>query len=320
MRAWRRCLDAAGVHAQGLRADYTAAARYLRRREVAMWGAVRWLTPCEFQPHALAGATMLAFTDDVCDRGPVSGCRKRFEAWSGRVQSALDTGTSHHSLLRAYLHSAHVYGLPRRWADAYLAGTRIDLEFPGFADEDDYQRYVETLTWPGLMLSTGLTPHLVADEDFAASCRLVADGLQRVDFLTDLAEDVSRGRLTLPLAALDRHGVSRADLEAGRDTPGVRALISETAGRARATLTAARRAIDEVPDAYRPVVRCLLGFYDHRLDQVMAAGAAVTRRPVRDDPLTCLRLVARSRRPALPGQRSSDDRTDRPAVVSSPQP
>ncbi|MFI6567568.1 squalene/phytoene synthase family protein [Streptomyces sp. NPDC050534] len=309
------------MHAQGLRSDYTAAARYLRRREVAMWGAVRLLTPPEFQPHALAGATMLAFTDDVCDRGPVCGRRKRFEAWSGHVQSALDTGTSSHPLLRAYLHSAHAYGLPRRWADAYLAGTRIDLEFPGFTDEDDYQRYVETLTWPGLMLSTGLTPHLVADEDFAASCRLVADGLQRVDFLTDLAEDVRSGRLTLPLADLDRHGVSRADLEAGRDTLGVRALISETAGRARATLTAARRTVDEVPDAYRPVVRCLLGLYDHRLDQVMAAGAAATRRPVREDPLTCLRLVARSRRPALPSQRpSSDDRTDTPAQLSSPQP
>ncbi|WP_406134818.1 squalene/phytoene synthase family protein [Streptomyces sp. NBC_01089] len=284
-----------GVRTPRLRADYTAAARYLRRRELAMWGVVRLLAPPPFQPHALAGATLLAFTDDICDRGAASGRVKRFDAWAGRVESALDSGTSNHPLLRAYLHSARVRGLPRGWADTYLAGTRIDLEFPGFADEDDYQRYVATLTWPGLMLSTGLTPHLVPDQDFASSCRLVADGLQRVDFLTDLAEDLRGGRLTLPLADLDRHGVSRADLEAGRSTPAVGALVSETAGRARASLIAAQRTVGEVPDAYRPVVRSLLGLYHHRLDKVRALGAAVTRRPVRDDPLACLGLLARSR-------------------------
>ncbi|WP_369174335.1 phytoene/squalene synthase family protein [Streptomyces sp. R28] len=290
-----------------LRADYTAAERYLRRREFAMWGAVRLLTPPGFQPHAMAGATLLAFTDDICDRGAPQGRHQRFEVWAGHVRRALDSGSSSHPLLRAYLHSAQVCGLPRRWADTYIAGTRIDLRFPGFADEADYQRYVDTLTWPGLMLSTGLTPHLVSDEDFAASCRLVADGLQRVDFLTDLAEDLRGGRLTLPLADLDRHGVTRTALEEGRDTPGVRALVAVTASAARDSLLHAQRVVGEVPAEYRPVVRCLLGLYHHRLDRVTALGAAVLRRPVRDDPMECLRLLAQSRHPVLPGQAAPAD-------------
>ncbi|MFD3700927.1 squalene/phytoene synthase family protein [Streptomyces sp. NPDC058646] len=275
---------------------------------------MRLLTPPEFQPHAAAGTALLVFTDDICDRGAASSRLKRFETWAGHVQRALNSGTSRHPLLRAYLHSAQACGLPRRWVDAYLAGTRIDLDFPGFADEADYQRYIETLTWPGVMVSTGLMPRLVADEVFADSCWLIADGFQRVDFLTDLSEDLQSGRLALPMADLDRHGVSRADLEAGRDTPGVRVLISATAGLARASLTAAQVTIDQVPDAYRPVVRCLLGLYHHRLDRVMTMGAAITRRPVRDDPLACLRLLARSRRPELPGQPAPTDvRTNTPA-------
>jgi phytoene synthase len=282
-----------------------------------MWGAVRLLTPPEFQPHALAGATMLAFTDDVCDRGAAGAREKRFEAWAARVQSALDTGVSSHPLLRAYLHSAEVWGLPRSWADSYMAGTRIDLRFPGFADEADYQRYIDTLTWPGLMLSTGLTPHLVSDDEFASSCRLVADGLQRVDFLTDLAEDLRGGRLTLPLSDLDRHGVTRVGLERAQDTPGVRALLAATASAARASLTAAQRVVGGVPGAYRPVVRCLLGLYQHRLDTVMALGVAVLHRPVRDDPLACLRLLVRSRRPALPRQNSGCAGPGTPARPSS---
>jgi phytoene synthase len=257
---------------------------------------MRVVAPPEFQPHAVAGAAMLCFTDDICDRGPADGRTRRFEAWAAQVRAALDTGTSGHPLLRAYLHSAQACGLPRDWADSYLAGTRIDLDFPGFAAEADYQRYIDTLTWPGLMLSTGLTPHLVPDEDFAASCRLVADAAQRADLLTDLAEDLRDGRLALPMSDLDLYGVTRADLEEGRDTAGVRELVSATAASSRATLIEAGRIVGEVPSPYRPLVRSLLALYHHRLDNVSALGAGVTRRAVRDNPVECLRLLVRSRR------------------------
>ncbi|WP_345643335.1 squalene/phytoene synthase family protein [Streptomyces tremellae] len=299
MRSWRRCLDLAGVRSAGLRADYTAAARYLRRREPALYGVVRLQAPAGFLPHALTGASMLGFTDDVCDNGSPADRVRQLDAWTGHVTRALDTGDSHHPLLRAFVHSAGEAGLPRHWFDTYLEGTRIDLEFPGFADEAAYQRYIDTLTWPGIMLSTGLTPNLVPDDDFAASCRLVADACQRTDLLTDLTSDVAEGRFALPRTDLERFGVSRADLEQGRATPAVRELVLATADRARTTLLAAGRVVAEVPADYRPLVRVLLGLYHHRLDVVGAMGADVVRRPVRDNPADCLRLVAQARREPL---------------------
>ena len=295
MRSWRRCLDLAGVHERTLSADFTLAERFVRKREFALWGVLRTLAPPEFQPHAIAGAALLCFTDDICDRGPVGERAGRFEAWAGRVRQALDINDSSHPLLRAYLHAARTHGLPRRWADTYLEGTRIDLDFPGFADESEYQHYISTLTWPGVMLSTGLTPHLVPDDDFAASCRLVSDACQRTDLLTDLAEDLRAGRLALPLSDLDRFGVTRSDLEAGRDTPGVRKLIAATAATARDTLFEAERIVDEVTPAYRALVHSLLGLYHHRLDRASALGYAVTRGPVRDNPVECLRLLVSAR-------------------------
>jgi phytoene synthase len=284
------------VRPAGLRADYTAAARYLRSREPALYGVVRLQAPAAFLPHALTGASMLGFTDDVCDKGSPEDRVRQLDAWTGHVTRALDTGDSHHPLLRAFVHSAEAVGLPRHWFDEYLAGTRIDLDFPGFADESAYQHYIDTLTWPGIMLSTGLTPHLVPDEEFAASCRLVADGCQRTDLLTDLTEDVAEGRFALPGSDLDRYGVSRQDLERGRPTTGVRDLVLATADRARATLLEAGRVVTQVPLEYRPLVRVLLGLYHHRLDVIGAMGADVVRRPVRDNPADCLRLVADARR------------------------
>ena len=305
MRSWRRCLDTAGVRDSALRADYTAAGRFLRRRETASWSVVRLMAPPEFVPHAFAGIALAYFTDDICDRGPAGERTERFETWAGFVQASLDTGTSRHPLLRAFLHSAEVCGLPRSWAETYLAGTRIDLDFPGFAGEADYQRYIDTQAWPALMLTTGLMPHLVPDEEFASSCRLVADAMQRVDLLIDLADDLREGRMALPMSDLDRYGVTRADLERGLDTPGVRALVAATAASARATLEAASLIVGEAPPEYRPLVRCLLGLTRHRLDTAAALGSAVTRHPVRDNPLECLRLLLRSRRPDLPLPRHS---------------
>lgn len=304
VRSFRRCLELAGIRGSVLRSDYSAAGRFLRRREPVNWGAVRVLTPAEFQPRVVAGTALVCITDDLCDSGPRGERKRRFEAWAERVRDALDSGVSDHPLLRAYLHAADVQGLSRGWIDSYLAGIRTDLEFAGFAAEEDHQRYIDRVTWPALMVISGLLPHLVSDERFAASCRLIADGSQRADFLIDLAEDLRDGRLALPLSDLDRYGVSRADLEHGRDTPGVRALISATADTARTALIAGGRIVEEVSADHRPAIRCLTGLYQHRLDSVSALGSAVTQRPPRDDPWECLRLLARSRR-ADPPDRGS---------------
>ncbi|MGD9485900.1 squalene/phytoene synthase family protein [Streptomyces sp. TRM70308] len=301
MDSWRRCLDAAGVHDRDVRADYAVAARYLRRhQEFAAWGAIRVLAPAEFVPHAVAGLAFISFTDDICDRGTPVERARGFGVWSGHVRTALATGGSRHPLLRAFVRSIRACGLSRGWADAYVTGMRIDLSFPGFADEAAYQRYVDTVSWPGVMLVTGLTPHLVPDEDFAVSCRLAADAIQRVDFLTDLADDLRGGYLALPQSDLDHHGVTRADLEQGLRTPAVGALVAVTAAKARATLEAAGRVVGEVPAAYRPLVTCLLELYHQRLDNVEIRGAAVARRGVRDNPWECLRLIRRARGTGLP--------------------
>lgn len=289
-----------------MRADFGQVTRFLLRTDPAGYAAVRVLAPVEFQPHLLAGFAFASYTDDVCDEGTRQERTRRFGEWAGQVRAGLDTGRAQHPLLRAFLHSSAVCGLPRRWVDSYLEGTQIDLEFPGFTSEADYQAYVDQLTWPFLMLTTGLGQPGGGDERFAASCRLLADAFQRTDFLTDLAEDLQGGRLYLPTDDLERHGVMRSDLEQGRDTPGVRALISATADAAHATLREAGRIVGELPDGHRPLVRCVLRLHHQRLETVTAMGAAVTRRPARDNPVACLRLLIQERRPGTGTQRAGE--------------
>ena len=261
-----------------------------------MWGALRILVPPEGQPHVIAATALARYTDDLSDSGPVEGRAQRFDDWTAQVAKALDSGISGEWLIRAYLHSVDRLNLPRKWINLYMAGTRIDLDFPGFPQETDYQRYVDTVALPSFMLLAGPIPRVVPDQRFTSSARLMADGTQRTDFLIDLFEDLRDGRLTLPVSDLDRYGVSRADLRDGLDTPGVRALISATASWARASLVEGERILGDIAPGYRPLLRCLLGVFHKRLDDVDTRGTAIIRRPYRDEPLSCLRLMVRSRR------------------------
>ncbi|WP_307128590.1 squalene/phytoene synthase family protein [Streptomyces sp. B1I3] len=280
--------------------------RFLMRTDLTAYGAVRVLSPAEFQPHLLAGFAFASFTDDVCDQGGSAQERsRRFDLWTTQVRAGLETGRAEHPLLRAFLHTSGVCSLPRRWIDSYLTGTRIDLDFPGFTNEADYQSYIDQLTWPFVMLTTGLVQPDGEKERFAESCRLFADGCQRTDFLADLAEDLRGGRLYLPVDDLRRHGVTRCDLEHGRDTPEVRALIAETAEAAHATLREAGRIVDEIADSHRPLMRCVLRLHHHRLDTITALGTVVTRRPPRVDPMACLRVLAQERPANVSAPRAS---------------
>jgi squalene synthase HpnC len=64
-------------------------------------------------------------------------------------------------------------------------------------------------------------------------------GLQLVNFWQDVARDLrDRDRVYLPREAMDAHGVAEDDLRLPAATPGVRALVAEEVGRARAHLEA----------------------------------------------------------------------------------
>ncbi|MEV5834461.1 squalene/phytoene synthase family protein [Nocardia sp. NPDC052112] len=313
VRSWRRCLDAAGVRDRTARADYSAAAQYFRRRDFSSWVPLRVLIPPESVPHMFAAAALVRYTDDLCDRGPVEGRTQRFEEWAAEVGTALDTGSSKHQMLRPYLHSAGLLNLSCTWIDSYLQGTRIDLDFPGFAHEADYQRYVDTVVLPSFLVAVEVAPGLAPDRKFMPFARLLADGSQRADFLTDVFEDLRDGRLCLPVSDLDRHGVTRADLEQGLDTPGVRALLSATASSARASLVEGERMIGEIPPDYRPFFRFVIGLFHKRLDNVETRGTAIIRRPYHDAVVTAVPLIVRSRRmgastKALPGRGAHNNR------------
>lgn len=268
------------MHDGALHADYAIAARVFARRIVAHYAVVRLLVAPALQPHLVAAYAFLARTDDLADQGPLHERLPRWHAWSEQVTEGLETGRAKDPVLRAFLHTVSVRELPHHWVHTYLKGTEDELRFTGHDTEADFQRYIDRLALPALMVLEDLQHRGGGDELFRSRCRLFAEGLQRLDFVTDLTEDLAEGRLYLPLEDLDRFGVTRAELERGERTEAIGALVAATCANAGRTLADARSLVDSSAPGFQSLQRALLDLAVHQLARAERAGASVTRRPV----------------------------------------
>ncbi|MCC7518398.1 MAG: phytoene/squalene synthase family protein [Verrucomicrobiae bacterium] len=93
---------------------------------------------------------------------------------------------------------------------------------------------------------------------------------QLTNILRDVREDAARGRIYLPLDALVRHGVSEADVLAGRWSPGLHALLREFGDRAEEYYAKAQPVFGLTrPDA-RPTLRIMEEIYHGILRRIRA--------------------------------------------------
>ncbi|MFI7103749.1 squalene/phytoene synthase family protein [Streptomyces sp. NPDC050161] len=284
---WRLTMTVAGVPTGALRDDYTAAARLAARRYPAFYSVIRLLFPPAWQPHFYALSAFALYADCLVDV-PVRQCDpSRFHAWAGQVRRGLLTGQADQPFLRAFLHTVDVRSVAHRDVEDYLVGQAERLWTTGYATEQDHDDTVDHIGMPAARMQCAVW--LAAAEPVPERpVRLVMDAAQRVDDLADLAADLRRGFLTIPETELLRFGASRTDLETGRDTCGVRALLTHMRTKARTALAAARAALGDADDATQFVYGLVLAGCDPVMSGVEHQGAALPRhgiiRQVRPSP------------------------------------
>ncbi|APE25997.1 MULTISPECIES: squalene/phytoene synthase family protein [Streptomyces] len=272
---WKRALDRAGVREPRLRREYTAQRQAVRRFATAEYAAARLLLPAALVPHVVAAVAFMHDTDDRIDRGPVDERAAALTEWDGLVRKALAEGDSALPVLRCLVRTVECHPDVRTHVDAFLRGCEREVAWRTIADEEDLERYVEEYSLPALML----TACLLAPADTAAraaftdGCHRLIRGMQRIDFLEDLPEDLRAGRTGVPADAVARHGadLTRPDAALGR-------LVQEQADRADVDLTAAASLPDVTAPSYGPFLRALIGVQRLRLDAVRHAGASLATR------------------------------------------
>ncbi len=93
-------------------------------------------------------------------------------------------------------------------------------------------------------------------------------GLQLANIVRDVAEDIERNRIYIPLEDLERFAVTEEMLRIGETNEEVRALLSFEIERARGYIRKGERLIDHLPRHARGCLMLLAAIYSRILDRI----------------------------------------------------
>jgi phytoene synthase len=165
------------------------------------------------------------------------------------------------------------FGVRLEDLDDVIAGVEMDLEPVRLQTDDELEDYcyhvasaVGLATLP--ILNEGIPP---TDEMRDLAIRLGL-GMQFVNVLRDVAEDLECGRVYLPASGFARHGLRQEVLAERSVGSELRELLCEHAERARSNLAAGAELARRVPRSGRSCLWLLAEIYGRVLDRIEASG------------------------------------------------
>lgn len=256
-----------------------------RRAIVSVWDFCRAVDDAVDEPAVPDGCRPA----DAAAAGPAGGMAAERAApaaaalegemarWRAEVARVFEGGEAATAQGRALQPVVRAFGLSRQPFDDLIDGVAMDVagrRYRTFAELREYCYRVAS------------TVGLICIEIFGCrSARAYAIdlgiALQLTNILRDVAVDLRRGRLYVPLEDLDRFGCTEADLRAGRLTDPVVALLRHQADRAR-SFYARAHAARPPREARRLVAAEIMGaIYRALLDRIERRGYDVFSEVVR---------------------------------------
>ena len=261
--------------------DLTAAydrCRALHRRHGRTYYLATRLLPAWKRRHVHALYGFTRFADEIVDQTgalPPAQRAARLSEWSDRFLAGLRGEPVDDPLLPAVLHTIAVFDLRPDDFAKFLRSMAMDLTVTSYATYDDLLDYMEG---SAAVIGTMMLPILGSGDPAAARepARQLGFAFQLTNFIRDVAEDLDRGRVYLPLADLSGFGLAPAGLRPAN--PKVKDLIAYEVSRAREHYAAAAPGITMLEPASQACMRAAYGLYGGILDEVEAAGYDVFAR------------------------------------------
>ena len=271
-------LDAAGVREPSLRAAYQHCRTVNAQHGKTFFLATRLLAPRQRPAvHALYGFARGA--DDILDDFDARTNEERadqLQQLSTRLFNSLVENRSgdDNPTLTAVVDTARRYDIGWDLFDDFLASMRMDLTVTDYPDRKSLERYMygsaEVIGLQLLPVLGTVGPR----EEAAPYAAALGKAFQLTNFLRDIDEDLSRGRVYLPGDELAAHGVDRDMLEwchtNRRTDQKVRAALAEQHAITRAVYEQARPGIDTLAPSSRPCVAAALTLYSDILARIEA--------------------------------------------------
>jgi 15-cis-phytoene synthase len=161
--------------------------------------------------------------------------------WRDEIEQCFAQGVPRTAQGRALQPVIQAFHLGKRPFEDLLDGVEMDLRRDRYETFDELREYCRRVASAvGLICIEVFGCRSAAAREYAVDLGLA---LQLTNIVRDVAGDLVRGRVYLPQEDLRRYGVSRADLEQGRMTPSMRALLAFECARARDYFDRAARAL-----------------------------------------------------------------------------
>lgn len=234
------------------------------------------LLPAAKRPsvYALYGLARHAdeIVDDLGASTGVADRRARLGGFAEGFLRDLHRGYSAHPVGRAVVDTAVRWSLDRELFEAFFASMEMDLTVTGYPTWAELDTYVHgSAAVIGLQMLPILEP--VTDDPrlldaVSDSARDLGVAFQLANFIRDVGEDLDRGRVYLPLADLQRFGLSRGDLERRVVDDRVRALLSFEVARVHGLRDSAAAGIPLLHPTSRPCIAAALSMYCGIADRV----------------------------------------------------
>lgn len=249
-----------------------------------------WLCPPRLRPAVAAIYGFARTADDLADEGSAPAAERLgdlaqyrealLSAAAGRSPASPESPGARWPQVFGPLGDAiGKFGLPVRLLADLLDAFEQDVvktrDGAGYATQAELLDYCRRSANPvGRLL---LHLYGIADTTALTQSDRICTALQLINFWQDLGQDIARGRYYLPRADCDAHGVTQADLQAQRQTPGVTKLIAAQCALARTTMQSGATLVHRVPGRAGWELRLVVQGGLRILDKIAAVGHATLR-------------------------------------------
>ena len=266
-------LNAAGITDLDLRNSYLECKRLNNLHGKTYFLATRLLPPAK-RPfvHALYGFARYAdeIVDDLASTLSANEKAESLKSWGDEVLANIKSGKSHDHIGAALVDTVNRFSIPISYFEAFLHSMTMDLTVTEYHTYEDLYEYVYG---SAAVIGLQMVPILgTVSKQSISEANIAAEKLgtafQLANFIRDVGEDLTRGRVYLPVTELQSHGVSREMLEERIVTPQIKNALREQIQRVRSLQAEAQAGITLLSAQSRACIEAASELYCGIVDEV----------------------------------------------------
>ena len=288
-------LNAAGIYDPQLRASYEECKR-LNSLHGKTYYLATLLLPAAKRPfvHALYGFARYAdeIVDDLSSTLTPAEKAEVLSKWSTEVLEGLTSGTTSDAVGKALIDTVQRFAIPHQHFIDFLHSMEMDLTVTQYKTYEDLYEYVYG---SAAVIGLEMVPILGGDTvNSLAAAKDLGVAFQLANFIRDVAEDLDRGRIYLPLDELAEHGVTPEMLRARILTPQIVNALKFQIARVRKLQKAAEPGIALLDKTSQPCIRAASELYCGIVDEVEKMGYDIFNKRAKTSTSRRARVAARA--------------------------